>query len=159
MATIPRKVSTRGSKKQPPAANKENLGGVKTAKTAKRGGTTDLDIFSEELEKKYNIEGSNTLDIVYARHENDAANATIAAQAAQLEALTRQLEAMKATERNNAKVTADVWGIGTSVTGSLEALPRYIPHPDVVDGCIELLVIVVGTQIAVFHHGQTLELE
>ncbi|KAJ6632070.1 hypothetical protein B0H10DRAFT_2206481 [Mycena sp. CBHHK59/15] len=107
MATIPHKVSTRGSKKQPPAANKANLGGVKTAKTAKRGGTTDLDIFSEELEKKYNIEGSNTLDIVYARHENDAANATIAAQAAQLEALMRQLEAMKATECNNTKVTAD----------------------------------------------------
>ncbi|KAJ7811663.1 hypothetical protein B0H14DRAFT_3879991 [Mycena olivaceomarginata] len=111
MAAIPRKVNTRALNKKPlPAANKENIGGVKTVKTTKRGGATDLDIFGDELEKKYNIEGSNTLDIVYARQENDTANATIAAQAARLEELTRQLEAIEAikgAEHNNGKVTAD----------------------------------------------------
>jgi hypothetical protein len=75
MAAIPRKVNTRAPNKKPlPAANKENIGGVKTVKMTKHGGATDLDVFGEELEKKYNIEGSNTLDIVYARQENDTAN-------------------------------------------------------------------------------------
>ncbi|KAJ7463886.1 hypothetical protein B0H11DRAFT_2240829 [Mycena galericulata] len=99
MSTAPRQ--SRSRKQVTSAAhplkddNKENDPYPSNAKSGHRD-KLEIDAIAEELEQKYNIEGSNTLDIIYARQENDAAQAKIAAQAAQLEDLTRQLAAMKA---------------------------------------------------------------
>jgi hypothetical protein len=47
-------------------ADKEN-------KNTKALGPANAGKMDEELEKKFNIEGLNTIDIVYARQENDVA--------------------------------------------------------------------------------------
>ncbi|KAJ7760283.1 hypothetical protein DFH07DRAFT_957663 [Mycena maculata] len=89
MAAVPRP-----SRHHEPAApvtdpDKENQGTVSTVKSG-----TKLDALAEVLEKKYNIEGCNTADIIYARQENDAAQAKIAAQEAELVELKRRIASM-----------------------------------------------------------------
>ncbi|KAJ6609948.1 hypothetical protein B0H10DRAFT_1954244 [Mycena sp. CBHHK59/15] len=76
MSTVPR--PARGPRKQQsdpkpsPKSDKENRVLAKTT-----GKSANLDAFGEELEEKYNIEGCNTADIVYACQENDTANPTM----------------------------------------------------------------------------------
>ncbi|KAJ7655447.1 hypothetical protein B0H17DRAFT_1073443 [Mycena rosella] len=74
-----------------------------------------LALFHEELEQKYNIEGCNTLDIIYAQQENNEAHAQLADQAAKLAAqekvnnqLRRQLAALQEAQeaRTNAPTAA-----------------------------------------------------
>ncbi|KAJ7206882.1 hypothetical protein GGX14DRAFT_456951 [Mycena pura] len=57
-----------------------------------RAPTPLSDAFREQIEQKYNIEGCNVGDIVFARIENDAANATIADQKRELEAQKKRSE-------------------------------------------------------------------
>ncbi|KAJ7733999.1 hypothetical protein DFH07DRAFT_967754 [Mycena maculata] len=74
-------------------ANKEN---PTVLTTAAKSSAVNIDAFAEQLEKKYNIEGNNTLDIIYARQENEAQHATIEAQASELQALMRKVESLQA---------------------------------------------------------------
>ncbi|KAJ7136244.1 hypothetical protein C8R46DRAFT_1234774 [Mycena filopes] len=52
----------------------------------------------EEVESKFNVEGCNTADIVYARRENDKNQALLQAQAAELERLKNELAALSASK-------------------------------------------------------------
>ncbi|KAJ7119408.1 hypothetical protein C8R44DRAFT_877838 [Mycena epipterygia] len=76
---------------------------------------SDEDRFGEEIEKKYNIEGLNIIDVVYARRENDAALLRITAQETKLKEqgelnarLLRELEALKTHgPTNNAQMVIE----------------------------------------------------
>ncbi|KAJ6617839.1 hypothetical protein B0H10DRAFT_2218228 [Mycena sp. CBHHK59/15] len=102
--------------------NKENDGCHGSTTKSRPKLDLDIDAFGEQLEKKYNIEGSNVLDTVYARRENDEAQAKIAAQAAQLDALKRQLASMKPApardDANQATIAAQA--------AQLDALTRQL---------------------------------
>ncbi|KAJ7138979.1 hypothetical protein C8R44DRAFT_867150 [Mycena epipterygia] len=79
----------------------------KTAEKENEGGTPQLKakssmINAEELESKFNVEGVNVIDVVYARQENDRARQVVAEQDARIRAqdatnqkLLRELEALK----------------------------------------------------------------
>ncbi|KAJ6548501.1 hypothetical protein B0H19DRAFT_1074359 [Mycena capillaripes] len=78
--------------------------GVSAAKADKENHTPGNDVpaapgsdaFNEAFERKYNIDGLNTVDIVYARQENDANRARMAKQDAKLQAQERELAALRA---------------------------------------------------------------
>ncbi|KAJ7125724.1 hypothetical protein C8R43DRAFT_1135292 [Mycena crocata] len=83
-----------------PTVEKENL-------SLSQADMAHLDDELDQLESKYNIEGMNTIDIVYARRENDAAQKHIAKSQKQLEesearntALQLELEALKLKDRD-----------------------------------------------------------
>ncbi|KAF7347088.1 hypothetical protein MVEN_01462800 [Mycena venus] len=113
----PRRPNTRGNVPAPPTQvpqkpslvadpNKENarLAGTGTKDTHLTD--SNFELFHEELEKKYDIEGSNILDIVYARRENDEAQAKITAQQAELEALRHQVTVLSSAKQKSMKAKA-----------------------------------------------------
>ncbi|KAJ7192609.1 hypothetical protein B0H12DRAFT_1246116 [Mycena haematopus] len=110
MPNPPRRVKVeRGTQKLPrrPLGDKENAVAPPTQEKDLLT-TGNFEAFYEQLEKRFNIDGSNYLDVVYQRIENDEAQAKLTAQAAELEALTRQLEALKATGHSGAKSAGDI---------------------------------------------------
>ncbi|KAJ7017126.1 hypothetical protein C8F04DRAFT_1200920 [Mycena alexandri] len=111
MNTKPRQTGRggpRGTKNLPPAPdNKENI---------------DTQILRlEQLEQKFNVEGSNTLDIVYARQENDQHHATIQAQAAELERLKEIVASFHASE---GALGPNITPSGSAAAGSTQDAPK-----------------------------------
>ncbi|KAJ7081960.1 hypothetical protein C8R44DRAFT_894931 [Mycena epipterygia] len=86
---------------------------------------TRLDPYSEEMEKKYNIEGSNIQEVVFLRQDNDAINGKIR----ELEALNQKLQA----EVNTSKVHAP-GGTADTVDGKAVGPFDAIDGPDAADG-------------------------
>ncbi|KAJ7480047.1 hypothetical protein B0H11DRAFT_1265206 [Mycena galericulata] len=83
----------------------------------------------DELEKKFDVEGLNTIDIVYARRENDEAQRRIVAQEAKLKEqevlnarLLREIEALKTRGVNemDPKEDAGVESIPSMLQDALE---------------------------------------
>ncbi|KAJ7819664.1 hypothetical protein B0H13DRAFT_2378202 [Mycena leptocephala] len=112
MNTVPRSGNPRcdpAARGQVVNAEKENTGHKKATRSDSSKSAADL--FDEVLEQKYNIEGCNTADVVYARRDNDKANATIAEQAAELERLKRLAQSFMAA--GGATTNAAISGNGS----------------------------------------------
>lgn len=75
MSTVPprRRAPTGAAQPRKPKTD-ENSAPQQPIVTRHKATTVVVDPYSEEFEKKFNVEGSNVQEIVYLRQDNDAVN-------------------------------------------------------------------------------------